>query len=111
MPTLALMAAGLGAPAQYSGAGTVTTITMDLGAAALTRSVLVYADATTPAGTSCAAQLVRTSPDGTNWGEWAALDANGVTTWTPNRYLQAQVALTTTDPLQTPTLHQVGVYD
>lgn len=90
---------------------TIITKTLDLGAAP-PRPILVYADAgTLPAGTAITVDEVRTSPDGLAWGAWAAVTVEGITPWTPDRYLQAKVTLATTDTTATPTLYQVGAYD
>lgn len=117
-PKLVMMPAGVGMPAQYPPSGSITTKELDLGATPPTRPVLLYPtlDNASPAAGSVTVTRYRTRSLPTDpWGAWTntAPSAGGgaLTLGAPQRYLQAELLLSTTDTTQTPTLVAFGVYD
>jgi hypothetical protein len=69
--------------------------------------VYIWDTITKPAGTDVTINRVRTGPSKGSWGEWGTLSRGGVTPWAPDRYLDVEFSLATTDPNQTPVLSQV----
>jgi hypothetical protein len=69
--------------------------------------VYIWNTITKPMGTDVTINRVRTGPSKGSWGEWGTLSRGGVTPWAPDRYLDVEFTLATTDPNQTPVLSQV----
>ena len=90
----------------YASAGTFTSRVLDVGSLA-TWETASWA-ATVPAATSIAVSIRTgntTPPDGT-WTAWTVLAGPGSISG-QSRYLQYRAALATSDPAQTPTLHDI----
>ncbi len=90
---------------QYPSAGSYTSCMFDAGQSAPWNAMAL--DALTPAGTGVAA-FTRTSADGVNWSDWAAV-SGGLITNPPARYFQYRLDLASSNVLQSPEVRQVSV--
>ncbi|MDI3298271.1 MAG: hypothetical protein QJR08_03775 [Bacillota bacterium] len=97
---------GLQVQQQYATSGTWTSPVIDTALEIASASVSVTA--TTPTGTSIAVKA-RTSADNVTWGAWQTLGATGGAITSPQRYIEIQVALSTTDTTKTPTVTGISV--
>jgi hypothetical protein len=90
----------------YAATGTYTSTILDAGSRADWQTIAWTAEV--PAGTSLAVSVRAgntPAPDG-SWSAFAAV-TNGGTSGVAGRYAQYQVALTTSDPAQSPALHDI----
>lgn len=97
-------------PYYYASSGTATTpaIALFAGGAAPpsgTTVTVLWADNITSTTTTDSVQ-VRFSPDGATWGSWQSV-TNGQAISSPEAYVQAQIALSSTDQNRTPQMNHL----
>ncbi len=88
----------------YVASGTYTSCALDAGAGSTWRTVSW--NATPAAGTGLTVQT-RTSSDGVSWGGWTVAATSGSALGTPARFVQFQLAMTTSNNQNTPVLTSI----